>query len=49
MDTRAALDAIYDYIKAKDSADLLTDFYDENDGQSPLLAIEKRFKDALEG
>lgn len=47
MDARATLDAIYEYIKAKDSQDLLADYQDDNETTSPLLGIVEKFEKAF--
>lgn len=47
MNAHAALDAIYEYVKAKDSQDLLADFQDDNETTSPLEAIVEKFEEAL--
>lgn len=49
MDARKALDAIYEYIKAKDSSDFLADYHDGEASPSKLDEIASKFADAVKG
>ena len=47
MDARAALDAIYEYVKTKGDAEMMSNFDDDTSDHPKLAQIAKKFEEAL--